>query len=101
MMTGCGIGAAADTEWTAPVVVDLTKKRCLPADAQARREFSLTVPGPVPDTRTADGRPAISERRWRDKADEMRAAIHRKNLVGRRLIRESDGCLEVSQAPAS
>jgi len=100
-MTGCGHGDAAVTEWKAPVVIDLASKRCPRVDQAARREFTLTVPGPLPDAVTADGRPAISERRWRAKADEMREAIHRKNLVGRRLIRESDGCLEVSQAPAS
>jgi len=94
-MAGCapGSGVVDDVKLT-PVVVDMTAGRCVKADAVARREATLTVQAPKPDTTTADGKPAVSKGALKAKADEMRAAIARKNGVIRRLVEASDRCVD-------
>lgn len=92
---GCAPGGGAgDNLALTPVVVDLTATRCVQPDAAARREATLTVQAPKPDATTADGRPAVSKGALKSKADEMRAAITRKNGVIRRLIEASDRCVD-------
>lgn len=93
-IAGCAPGSAGGVDFATPVVVDLTAARCIKADAAARREATLTVHAPRPDVTGADGRPAVSKGRIKAKTDEMRAAIHRKNGVISRLIRESDRCID-------
>lgn len=101
-MAGCapGSGAGDSVPLTMPVVVDMTAARCVKADAAARREATLTVQAPKPDTVSADGRPAISKGRWKAKTDESRAAIVRKNATIKRLIDEADVCVD-GPAPAA
>lgn len=93
MMSGCGPGSAANTEWVAaPVVVDTAALRCPKSDAAARREFGLTVQAPALDAKDADGKVYVTRGALKAKIDEMRAAIRRKNAVGLRALDEQDRC---------
>lgn len=93
MMSGCGPGSAANTEWvSAPVVVDLAQTRCLKSDPAARREFRLTVQAPTADAKDGDGKPYVSRGALKAKVDELRIAVARKNATGNRALDEQDKC---------
>jgi len=95
MISGCATGKSADANLApSPVVVDLTAARCIKADDRARHEATLTVQAPNPDVTTPDGRPFVSRGALKVKADEMRAAINRKNATIKRLIRAGDECVD-------
>lgn len=104
MIHGCAPGSAggANIQLAPPVIVDLTATRCIKPDRRARREATLTVQAPGPDTAAADGRSAVSKGRWKAKNDEFRAAITRKNATIERLIDEADKCVDgVASTPST
>jgi len=95
MTSGCGpggLGGADTPEWSAPLVMQGASLSCPAADPALRRESRITVAPPMPDTKDADGTPAVSPGALRGKVDELRAAVVRKNRALSRALDEHERC---------
>lgn len=101
MISGCGPGSVEAVDLAlVPVPIDLASTRCVRPDEATRREATLTVQAPKPDITDVDGQRAVTRAALKEKVDEARAAIARKNGALQRVISESDRCIDGATPPA-
>jgi hypothetical protein len=95
-LAACADKVPAPIRFEAPLVVDLTAQRCPDVAADDASEFER----PAPPRPAHWPRAGVGDDEIKAHVDALEATIARKNVVGRRVVREARECRATSPSSA-